>query len=125
MSVGESTYDKENNILWSTITKQAVNGETVKSLVAVKLTESGYIRLTGCATEASFDQYAKVFREAFGSLEIDESIAYKPQFGDLMPVIGGIMTGKIILWCIQSVVIGGILWLVYMLLKRLARKRKI
>jgi len=121
---GNSTYDEEHQILWSTLTTPTQDGETAKALVAVKLTEAGYIRLTGCATEDSFDQYAKVFRDAFSSLEIDESIAYKPQFADKMPVIGGIMTGKVIIWCIQAVVIGGALWLVYIILKRLARKRK-
>lgn len=122
VSVGESTYDKKNHILWSTLTTPTPDGETAKALVAVKLTEVGYIRLTGCATEDSFDQYAKVFREAFTSLEIDESIAYKPRFGDAMPVVAGIMTGTVLVWCVQAVVIGGALWLVYILVKRLARK---
>ena len=124
VSMGESTYDKENHILWSTLTTPTQDGETAKALIAVKLTEVGYIRLTGCATEDSFNEYEKVFREAFTSLEIDESIAYKPQFGDAMPVVGGIMTGKVLVWCIQAVVIGGALWLVYILLKRLVRKGK-
>ena len=122
---GESTYDKENLILWSTITAHTLDGEAVKALVAVKLTELGYIRFTGCATEALFDEYEKVFRNAFSSLGMGESIAYKPQFADAMPVIGGIITGKIVLWCIQAVVIGGVLWLVYILLKRLVRKGKV
>lgn len=122
--VGESTYDKENHILWSTLTTPTPDGETAKALVAVKLTELGYIRLTGCATEDSFDQYEIIFREAFTSLEIGKSIAYKPQFGDSMPVVGGIMTGKVLVWCVQAVVIGGALWLVYILVRRLVRKGK-
>lgn len=124
VSVVESAYDKKNHILWSKLTAPTEDGETAKALVAVKLTELGYIRLTGCATEDSFDQYAKVFRDAFIALEIDESIAYKPRFGDTMPVVGGIMTGRVLKWVIQAVMIGGALWLVYILLKRLARKRK-
>jgi hypothetical protein len=124
MRVGEPTYDKEHQILWSTLTTHTETGEAVKALVAVKLTELGYIRLTGCATEGSFNEYEKVFRDAFSSLVINESIAYKPQFGDGMPVIGGIMTGKVLIWIVQAIVIGGALWLVYFLLKRLARKSK-
>jgi hypothetical protein len=120
---GESTYDKEHQILWSTLTTQPPEGETVKALIAVKLTELGYIRLTGCALDASFDDYKKVFTDAFTSLEMDDSIAYKPQFADTMPVIGGIMTGKLIIWFVQAVVIGGALWLIYMLIRRLMRKR--
>lgn len=121
---GNSTYDKEHQILWSMLTTPAQNGESAKALIAVKLTEHGYIRLTGCATETSFDEYEKVFRDAFSSLEIDEFIAYKPQFADTMPVIGGIMTGKVILWFVQAVVIGGVLWLVYIRIKRLVRKSR-
>jgi len=121
---GASTYDKEHQILWSMLTAPAQDGESAKALIAVKLTELGYIRLTGCATETSFDEYEKVFREAFSSLGIDEFIAYKPQFADTMPVIGGILTGKVILWSVQAVVIGGVLWLVYIRIKRLARKSR-
>lgn len=117
--LGVSTYDKENQILWSTLSTRIQGGEKAKGLVAIKLTELGYIRLAGYAPEDSFDEYENIFREAFTSLGIDESIAYKPQFGDAMPVIGGIMTGKVLVWCIQAVVIGGVLWLVYILLKRL------
>jgi hypothetical protein len=122
VSVGESTYDQGNHILWATLTTPTQDGETAKALVAVKLTELGYIRLTGCTTEGSFNEYEQVFRDAFSSLGIDESIAYKPQFGDAMPVIGGIMTGKVLIWCVQAVVIGGVLWLAYILVKRLVRK---
>ena len=122
VSVGESTYDQKNHILWSTLTTPARNGETAKALVAVKLTEMGYIRLIGCASEDSFDQYATIFREAFGSLEIGKSIDYKPQFGDTMPVVGGIMMGRVLVWCIQAVVIGVALWLVYISVKGLVRK---
>jgi hypothetical protein len=124
ISFGESAYDKENQILWSTLTMQPQEGMPVKALIAVKLTELGYIRFTGCATEASFDEYEKVFIEAFSSLGMHESIVYKPQFADSMPVIGGIMTGRVLIWFIQAVAIGGVLWLVYSLLKRAARKRK-
>lgn len=120
--LGSSSYDKEHQILWSTLSTHAENGETVKAVVAVKLTEIGYIRLTGCATGESFGEYEQVFRDAFNSLVMAESIAYKPQFADAMPVIGGIRTGKILIWCIQAVLIGGVLWLVYIRLKRLIRK---
>ncbi|HSR88602.1 MAG TPA: hypothetical protein VLL07_06575 [Pontiella sp.] len=120
--LGTSSYDREHQILWSMLSTHARNGETVKALVAVKLTEVGYIRLTGCATAESFDEYETVFRDTFSSLGIAESIAYKPQFADTMPVIGGIMTGKVVVWFVQAVMIGGVLWLAYIALKRLARK---
>lgn len=123
-SFGESTYDKEHQILWSTLTTQTLEGEIVKALIAVKLTELGYIRLTGCATEASFDEYKKVFTDAFSTLGMDESIAYRPQFADTMPIIGGIMTGRVIIWLAQAIVIGTVLWLIYIRIKRLARKSK-
>jgi hypothetical protein len=119
VSAGKSTYDKKNHILWSALTTPAQHGEPAKALVAIKLTEAGYIRLVGCATEDSFNEFEKIFIEAFSSLSIDESIAYKPQFGDAMPVVGGIITGRVLVWCIQAVVIGGGLWLGYILVKRL------
>jgi hypothetical protein len=120
--LGQSSYDKKNHILWSTLITHSQDGQALKALVAVKLTDIGYIRLTGCATADLFDHYETVFRDAFSSLIMDESIVYKPRFADTMPVIGGIMTGRVLLWCIQAIVIGGVLWLVYIFIKRLVSK---
>lgn len=124
VSISETVYDKENHILWTTLSTYTEDGLPVKALVAVKLTEIGYIRLMGCATEDTFEEYVKTFRNAFSTLEIDESLAYKPKFSDAVPSVGGIKTGMVLVWAIQAMVIGGVLWVVYLVIKRQVRKRK-
>ncbi len=122
VSIGETMYDKGNQILWSTLAAHTAEGESVKALVAVKLTEIGYIRLMGCATEETFGEYKTIFKNAFSTLGIDESLAYKPQVGDAVPSVGGIKTGKVLVWFVQAVVIGGLLWAVYHFLKKKLKK---
>lgn len=118
VSVGDAVYDKENQTLWSTLATHTDDGTPVKALVAVKLTEVGYIRLMGCTTEDTFGEYESIFREAFSLLGIDESIAYKPQVADAIPSVGGIKTGKVLVWIVQAMVIGGVLWAIYLPLRR-------
>lgn len=122
VSVGDAVYDKENQTLWSTLATHTDDGTPVKALVAVKLTEVGYIRLMGCATEDAFGEYEPIFRKAFSTLGIDASIAYKPQMADAIPSVGGIKTGKVLVWFVQAVVIGGILWALYVPLRRKLKK---
>lgn len=124
VSIGDTVYDKGSQILWTTLATHTEDGLPVKALVAVKLTELGYIRLMGCSTEDTFEEYEKIFRNSFSTLGIDESIAYKPQIADAVPPVGGIKTGMVLVWIVQAVVIGGVLWVVYLLIKRTVRKAK-
>jgi len=123
VSVGDAVYDKENQTLWSTLSTHTDDGTPVKALVAVKLTEVGYIRLMGCATEDTFGEYGPIFKKAFSTLGIDASIAYKPQIADAIPSVGGIKTGKVLVWLVQAVVIGGILWAVYIPLRKKLKQK--
>lgn len=90
----------------------------IKVLVGRQLTEYGFIELKGFAPEEAFDEYEGVFREAFSKLKIDELIQYKPQITDNAPVVGNINLGKAVIVCVQAALIGGVLWLVYSLIKR-------
>lgn len=94
----------------------------VKVLVARQLTEYGFIELSGFATADTFEEYEAAFRDAFSSLQIDELLQYKPQITDNAPVVGSINLGKVVLVFVQAALIGGGLWLVYGLLKRLIRR---
>lgn len=123
VSIGETVYDKDNQILWTTLAAYTEDGLPVKALVAVRLTEQGYIRLMGCSAEDMFEEHAKIFRNAFSTLDIDEAIAYKPKIADAVPPVGGIKTGMVLVWAVQAAVIGGILWVVYLLIRRTVRKR--
>lgn len=110
-SFGETVYDEGNHILWTTISMDVEGSGKVKAVVAVKLTEKGIIQFNAYATEATFDEYAQIYRNAFINLNIDESIAYKPQLTDSAPVIGGINTGKVLSAGIRGAIIGGIIGL--------------
>ncbi len=92
-------------------------------LVGRQLTEYGYIELSGFAPADTFSEYEGVFREAFSNLKLDDRILYKPRITDNAPVIGNINLGKVFLVCLQAAVVGGVLWLIYGLLKRLLKRK--
>jgi len=94
----------------------------VKILIARQLTEYGFIELSGFAPEETFAQYENIFRDAFSTLKLDEKIQYKPQITDNAPVVGSINIGKVVLVGIQAALVGGVLWLVYVLLKGVLKR---
>ncbi len=123
-SMDEPAYDSENKILWTSLSANVLDGADVKALVGMRLTEMGYIQLTGYAPLDSFAEYERIFREAFVNLVLDADIEYQPQFSDTAPVIGGFNTVKLLVFILQAVLIGSFLWLVYIFLKRKICKSK-
>ena len=118
------TYDKDQRILWATLSDKSMAGEPVKARVALIQTEVGLIRLTGCATEASYEEMLPFFEKAFSELKVDKSIQFQPRFLEDLPPVGGMNTGQIILWVLQSAVIGLALWAIYILIKRSLASKK-
>lgn len=121
-SFGETVYDESNHILWTTISMDVEGIGKVLGLLAVKLTEKGIIQFNAYATEDTFEEYAKIYRDAFINLDIPESIVYKPQFTDNAPVVGGINTGKVLTAGIRGAIIGGVIGLFAWLNKRKKKK---
>ena len=119
---GEPEFDYERKILWTSMSMDLQDKGQVRALIAVKLTEKGLIQLNGYATSETFDEYEPVFREAFATLEVDEAIRYKPQITDNAPVIGNINLGKVLIVCIQGAIAGGVLWIVYALVRKAIRR---
>jgi hypothetical protein len=121
-SFGETVYDEGNKILWTTISMDVEGSGLVKAVIAVKLTEKGIIQFNAYATEATFDQYAQIYRNAFIDLDIAESITYNPQLTDNAPVIGGINMGKVLSAGIRGAIIGGIIGLFAWVSKKKKKK---
>lgn len=109
---GEVLYDDGDHVLWSTVAMNVQGVGQVQSLTAVKLTEFGLIQMMGYATEATFAQYAPVFREAVGALVIDEANQYRPRLSDHAPTIGGINLGQTAIAALVGGVAGGVIALV-------------
>ena len=120
-SAGDPVFDDENRILWTSMSMELQSGVLVRSLIAVKLTETGLIQLSGYATADTYDEYEPIFREAFATIELDEAIRYVPQITDHAPVIGNINLGKVFILCLQAALAGGVLWILYALIRRSVR----
>ncbi len=121
-SFGETVYDESNHILWTTISMNVEGIGKVLGLLAVKLTEKGIIQFNAYATEATFDEYAQIYRNAFINLDVAELITYKPQITDNAPTIGGINTGKVLAAAVKGALIGGVIGLFGWLNKRKKKK---
>lgn len=114
---GETIYDPIHHILWSNISMNVENVGNIKALLAVKLTEFGYIQVNMYATEDTFNTYSSIFKQIATSMILDPEIEYKPQIADSFPVIGGINTGKVLIGAIYGTILGGIGGLVVYLLR--------
>ncbi len=93
-AAGESLYDEDEHILWSTISMNAQGVGAIRGLIAIKVTEFGFIQLMGYATEASFAQYSEVYRYAARSLELADEDRYRPNLTDHAPILWGINWGQ-------------------------------
>ena len=104
---GEIAYDEAEHVLWSAATMNVQGVGAVRSLVAVKLTEFGFIQLMGYAREETFAQYSPIFREAVHSLAVAEEHAYRPRLTDHAPSFFGINLGQTLIAGLVGGLAGG------------------
>lgn len=120
----EAVYDKQNRIFWTTEIETMGEDQRLVRRVALKQTKDGFIRFTGCIPEDGYAEFRPTFEKAVTAVEVNEEIRYKPGwFDDLSPVFG-LNTGQLILWGLQSILVGGILWGIYILIKRTIRRMR-
>lgn len=122
MEQGETLYDEGDHVLWSTMTMNVQGVGDVRGLIAVKLTEFGFIQLMGYATKDTFAQYSPIFREAVHTLAIDEQYEYQPRLTDHAPTVWGINLGQSAIAGLFGGLAGGVVALVAYLNKK--RKRR-
>jgi hypothetical protein len=90
----EIRYDETEHVLLSTVTMNVENVGVVRGLVALKLTEFGFIQMMGYATDDTFAQYVPLFTEAVRTLDVADADAYQPRLTDRAPTIWGINLGQ-------------------------------
>lgn len=118
-SSGEQLLLDEDKALFMEVREEG----DIKVVVARQLTEYGYIEFNGYSTVDAFSEFEPVFLEAFSTLKIDDVIRYTPQITDNAPVVGSINLGKVILVFIQAALVGGALWIIYSLFRRIAGRK--
>lgn len=120
-TIGEPFYDKENTMLWMSMSAEVRDSGTVKALIGVKLTEKGVIQLNGYSQQENFAKYKDVYTKAFSSLAVNDSIKYRPQITDAAPVIGSINMGEVLTSGIKSALIGGVIGLIILIKKKMKK----
>jgi len=73
---GSSTYDSKNQIIWVRTDAQAEGVGLLKSLAALKLTQTGYIVMAYAAQDADFEKYLTTFTRLAEEMQLDPSIRY-------------------------------------------------
>ncbi|MBN2685904.1 MAG: hypothetical protein JXR40_11545 [Pontiellaceae bacterium] len=119
----EARYDKEHRIFWTTEI-ETMGDEKLVRRIALKQTKDGFIRFIGCVPEDGYAEFRPTFEKAVISAVVNEEIRYKPSLFEDLPPIFGLNTGLIIQWTLQSLLIGGLLWGVYVLVKRAVRRMR-
>ena len=122
VSLNEPIYDSENNILWMFSSIDFEDGETMKGISGVKLTEKGTIQLTGYSSAATYDAYKEFFHDTFQNVSIDESIRYAPLLTDTLPVLNGIDWEDVLVKFIEGIFIFGTISIVTIISKRKKKK---
>jgi len=118
---GETIYDDENHVLWSTLLMTVAEIGNVKALIAVKLTEFGFVQIMGYSIEEEFNQYEPIYKSMVNTLSLNEKDAYKPRLTDNAPVLWGINLGQSAIAGIIAGAIGGLIALVGFLGRRIKK----
>ena len=107
MSQGETIYDSDIHVLWSSITIDVDSIGRIKGLIAVKLTEYGFIQFMGYALEQDYPMYESMYKEMVYSIDLEEKDIYKPRITDNAPTIFGINLSTTAIATIIGALIGG------------------
>jgi len=105
---GENLYDESSHILWRRMDMEVQGVGAVRAVIAVKLTEFGYIQLMGYATEDTFLRYAPVFQAAFRTLKVAEADRYRPRLTDHAPTFLGVNLGRVAIAALVGALLGGV-----------------
>lgn len=120
----EAVYDKQNRIFWTTEIETTGEDQKLVRRVALKQTKDGFIRFTGCIPEDGYAEFRPTFEKAVTAVEVNEDIRYKAGWFDDLPPVFGLNTGLLIKWGLQSILAGGILWGIYILIKRTIQRMR-
>jgi len=119
---GETLYDERDHVLWSTFTTSVQGLGAVSGLIAVKLTEFGFIQLMGYSTEGTYEKYSPIFRQAVRTLLIPGEHQYRPRLTDHAPTVWGINLGQSAIAGLVGGLVGGIVALIGYLKKKRSRR---
>ncbi|MBN2684451.1 MAG: hypothetical protein JXR40_04170 [Pontiellaceae bacterium] len=119
----DARYDKKHRIFWTTEI-ETMGDEKLVRRVALIQTKDGFIRFTGCVPEDEYAEFRPTFEKAVTAVEVNEEIRYKAGWFDDLPPVFGLNTGLLIQWGLQSLLAGGILWGIYILVKRTIRRMR-
>ncbi len=108
ISQGETIYDPAIHTLWSNISMDVEGIGRARALIAIRLTEYGFIQFMGYALEQDFSQYESLYRRMVHSINIEEKDIYKSRITDNTPTIFGINLGRVAISAIIGALIGGL-----------------
>lgn len=94
-NLGEMYFDSDVNILFITskMNMQEI-GDSI-ALTSLKLTEKGYIQISGYSLASEADKYLPIFRDMAKQMKLDAHLVYTPRLTDSIPIIRSINWGSI------------------------------
>jgi len=103
-TMGETVYDDQNHILFSTMQMNVRAIGPVLGVTAVKLTEKGAVQFMGYTLEKDASIYVPFYKKAAIDVRLPEDLVYKPRASDSgfdwshvgrSAIIGGLVGGMI------------------------------
>ena len=116
--MGDTLYDPGMHVLWSNLTMNVASVGKVRGLVALRLTEYGYLQFMGYGLEQEFTQYEAMYRNMVHNISLNENDIYKPALTDNAPTLFGINLGQTAIAALIGALIGGLFGLFKMFTRK-------
>ena len=119
--IGETVLDPSTHTLWTRMSIHVHGVGTINGLIAMILTETGFIQISCYAQEREFPAYLPLFQAVVRSTVLSDELQYRSGAGDSDPASGGIGRGAIV--GIAVVSIGSAVLLLLVIRRRREKKQ--
>jgi len=120
-NIGETYFDSDSHILFTAMKMNVQGIGDVIGLTAVKLTEKGYIQISGYSLASAADHYLPIYKDMAKQVKLEAHLVYTPRLTDSIPIISGINWGRVGEKALIGTIIGGILGAIGLLFKKLKK----
>ena len=124
IETGKSVYDSDLHIFWTQMESSVPGVGKVKAIIAMLLTERGVLNVLCYARSEEYEGYLPLFEKIVKGISFSETLRYKPQVTDSIPVVSSIHWDEIVPKAFSRGIAFSIIFLIISWLRRRKQKSK-